>query len=166
VERPASVRFRYWIIRQAAGAGGDGLLAVCVQHEVDHLNGVLFIDYLSKLKRDLVVRKFTKAAREKSASASTGSERRRPMPLRMSSWARRRFPSRRCRDRRPGARGVAAYSQPPAPAGRGMAERRSPVHEAARVRHSVHTPQTLRDPAVQAEFARTAAMLPSWSPTG
>ena len=43
----------------------DGLLATCVQHEVDHLNGVLFIDYLSKLKRDLVVKKFTKAAREK-----------------------------------------------------------------------------------------------------
>ena len=43
----------------------DGLLATCVQHEVDHLNGILFIDYISKLKRDLVVKKFTKAAREK-----------------------------------------------------------------------------------------------------
>ena len=43
----------------------EGLLATCVQHEIDHLNGVLFIDYLSKLKRDLVVKKFTKAAREK-----------------------------------------------------------------------------------------------------
>ena len=43
----------------------EGLLATCVQHEVDHLNGVLFIDYLSKLKRDLVVKKFAKAAREK-----------------------------------------------------------------------------------------------------
>jgi peptide deformylase len=66
VERPAKVRVRY------LGYDGkphereaDGLLATCIQHEVDHLNGVLFIDYLSKLKRDLVVRKFTKAAREK-----------------------------------------------------------------------------------------------------
>jgi peptide deformylase len=66
VERPARVRFRYVDYHgQPQEQEADGLLAVCVQHEVDHLNGVLFIDYLSKLKRDLVVRKFTKAAREK-----------------------------------------------------------------------------------------------------
>jgi len=41
----------------------EGLLATCVQHEVDHLNGVLFIDYLSKLKRDRVTKKFAKAAK-------------------------------------------------------------------------------------------------------
>ncbi|MDF1608301.1 peptide deformylase [Hoeflea sp. YIM 152468] len=41
----------------------DGLLATCLQHEIDHLNGVLFIDHISKLKRDMVVRKFTKLAR-------------------------------------------------------------------------------------------------------
>ena len=40
----------------------DGLLATCLQHEIDHLNGVLFIDYLSKLKRDRVMTKFKKAA--------------------------------------------------------------------------------------------------------
>ena len=66
VERPARVRVRY---RDYHGKEqeqeADGLLAVCLQHEIDHLNGVLFIDYLSKLKRDLVVKKFTKAAREK-----------------------------------------------------------------------------------------------------
>ena len=39
----------------------SGLLATCLQHEIDHLNGVLFIDHISKLKRDIVVRKFTKA---------------------------------------------------------------------------------------------------------
>ncbi len=66
VERPAKVRVQYVDYdgkRQEMEV--DGLLATCVQHEVDHLNGVLFIDYLSKLKRDLVVKKFTKAAREK-----------------------------------------------------------------------------------------------------
>jgi peptide deformylase len=66
VERPAKVRVRYVDYhgkRQELEA--DGLLATCIQHEVDHLNGVLFIDYLSKLKRDLVVKKFAKAAREK-----------------------------------------------------------------------------------------------------
>jgi peptide deformylase len=66
VERPAKVRVRYVDYDgkpQEMDAGG--LLATCVQHEIDHLNGVLFIDYLSKLKRDLVVKKFTKAARER-----------------------------------------------------------------------------------------------------
>ncbi|MEN3930129.1 peptide deformylase [Microvirga sp. W0021] len=64
VERPAEVTFRYMdldgkIIEREA----DGLLAVCVQHELDHLNGVLFIDHLSRLKRELVIRKFTKIAK-------------------------------------------------------------------------------------------------------
>ena len=41
----------------------EGLFATCIQHEVDHLNGVLFIDHISKLKRDRIVKKFTKAAK-------------------------------------------------------------------------------------------------------
>ena len=41
----------------------EGLLATCLQHEIDHLNGVLFIDHISKLKRDMVVKKFKKLAR-------------------------------------------------------------------------------------------------------
>jgi len=66
VERPAKVRVRYIDYQgKEQEQEAEGLLATCVQHEIDHLNGVLFIDYLSKLKRDLVVKKFTKAAREK-----------------------------------------------------------------------------------------------------
>ena len=66
VERPAKVRVRYVDYEgKPQELEADGLLATVIQHEVDHLNGVLFIDYLSKLKRDLVVRKFTKAARER-----------------------------------------------------------------------------------------------------
>lgn len=42
----------------------DGLLATCLQHEIDHLNGVLFIDHLSKLKRDRVIKKYTKLAKQ------------------------------------------------------------------------------------------------------
>ena len=64
VERPAQVRVKY------VDADGkpheleaDGLLATCLQHEIDHLNGVLFIDHISKLKRDRVIKKFTKAAK-------------------------------------------------------------------------------------------------------
>lgn len=66
VERPAAVRVAY---RDEHGAQkeieADGLLATCLQHEIDHLNGVLFIDYLSKLKRDMVVRKFRKLSKDK-----------------------------------------------------------------------------------------------------
>ena len=42
----------------------DGLLATCIQHEVDHLNGVLFIDHLSKLKKDIIIKKTKKQIKE------------------------------------------------------------------------------------------------------
>ncbi|RFC62535.1 peptide deformylase [Fulvimarina endophytica] len=64
VERPASVTVRYLgLDGEMHEEEADGILATCLQHEVDHLNGVLFIDYLSKLKRDMVIKKFTKAAK-------------------------------------------------------------------------------------------------------
>jgi peptide deformylase len=71
VERPAKVRVRY-LDRQgeAREMEADGLLATCVQHEIDHLDGVLFIDYLSKLKRDRVVKKFQKQAKMKELGIS------------------------------------------------------------------------------------------------
>jgi peptide deformylase len=64
VERPVSVRARY-VDREGKAQEilAEGLLATVLQHEIDHLNGVLFIDYLSKLKRDRVVKKFAKIAR-------------------------------------------------------------------------------------------------------
>lgn len=68
VERPASVRVRY-LDRDAKPQEieAEGLLAVCLQHEIDHLNGVLFIDHISKLKRDRIVKKFSKAAKRAAA---------------------------------------------------------------------------------------------------
>jgi peptide deformylase len=69
VERPDRVRFRYMSLQgETIEQEADGLLATCVQHEIDHLNGVLFIDYLSKLKRDRVVTKFKKAARREAGA--------------------------------------------------------------------------------------------------
>jgi peptide deformylase len=64
IERPSSVRVKY-VDRdgKAQERLAEGLLATVVQHEIDHLNGVLFIDYLSKLKRDRVIKKFAKIAR-------------------------------------------------------------------------------------------------------
>ncbi|WP_077102342.1 peptide deformylase [Agrobacterium sp. DSM 25558] len=66
VERPASLTVAY-IDRDGKQqtVEADGLLATCLQHEMDHLNGVLFIDHISRLKRDMVIKKFTKAARAK-----------------------------------------------------------------------------------------------------
>ena len=48
----------------------DGLLAICLQHEMDHLEGILFIDHLSKLKRDMVLKKLAKARRERALHAA------------------------------------------------------------------------------------------------
>lgn len=68
VERPDRVRVRYMNLDgQTVEQEADGLLATCLQHEIDHLNGVLFIDHLSKLKRDRVLKKFTKAAKRDAA---------------------------------------------------------------------------------------------------
>ena len=70
VERPARVRFRYTNLQgETIVQEADGLMATCVQHEIDHLNGVLFIDYLSKLKRDRVMTKFKKAAKREASGA-------------------------------------------------------------------------------------------------
>jgi peptide deformylase len=67
VERPDRIRFRYRNLDgETVEAEADGVLATCVQHEIDHLNGVLFIDHLSKLKRDRVIKKFQKAARREA----------------------------------------------------------------------------------------------------
>ena len=72
VERPAEIRVNY-LDRDGREQelAADGLLATCLQHEIDHLDGVLFIDHISKLKRDMVVRRFRKLAREQAAGRLT-----------------------------------------------------------------------------------------------
>jgi peptide deformylase len=68
VERAERVRVRFLDLDgKEHELEADGLLARVVQHEVDHINGVLFIDHLSKLKRDRVTKKFAKAARREAA---------------------------------------------------------------------------------------------------
>jgi peptide deformylase len=68
VDRPARVRVT-WL--DETGVAHDeelgGLLATCLQHEMDHLDGILFIDHLSKLKRDMLLKKLEKARRAKAA---------------------------------------------------------------------------------------------------
>ena len=67
VERPARCRVK-WLDRDGKPCEQeyDGLMATCMQHEIEHLNGILFIDHLSRLKRDMVVKKLTKL-RKKAA---------------------------------------------------------------------------------------------------
>ena len=69
VERPARVKIRYLNYQgDQVEEDAEGLLAVCIQHEMDHLNGVLFIDHLSRLKRDRAIAKVKKAAKEAQAA--------------------------------------------------------------------------------------------------
>jgi peptide deformylase len=69
VERPGLVHVRYVDVEgNQREEDFEDLLATVVQHEIDHLDGVLFIDHLSRLKRDLLVKKFYKAQREKTAA--------------------------------------------------------------------------------------------------
>ncbi len=70
VERPATITVEYLDLEgKQLTAKAEGLLATCLQHEIDHLNGVLFIDHISKLKREMVIRKFTKAAKVRGSKA-------------------------------------------------------------------------------------------------
>ncbi len=68
VTRPARVRVRF---EDATGAWreieAEGLLAACLQHEIDHLDGVLFVDHLSVLKRNMILRRLAKEQRQKAA---------------------------------------------------------------------------------------------------
>lgn len=71
VLRPDEVRAR-WLDEHGAlhDERLDGLIAVCLQHEIDHLEGVLFIDHLSRLKREMVLKKLAKARKERSLHAA------------------------------------------------------------------------------------------------
>jgi len=65
IERPAECQIEYIDYHgKKKEMKASGLLATCIQHEVDHLNGILFIDYLSKLKRDMVIKKLIKNKKE------------------------------------------------------------------------------------------------------
>lgn len=64
VTRPSAIRVRYLDEKnELREMEADGMLATCIQHEIDHLNGVLFVDYLSMLKRNMILRKVQKMQR-------------------------------------------------------------------------------------------------------
>jgi len=70
IERPDIIRAR-WLDESGKQREAEfgGLMSVCLQHEVDHLDGILFIDHLSRLKRDMVVKKVVKARKERDKAA-------------------------------------------------------------------------------------------------
>lgn len=71
VMRPDKIRARWQDVEgKAYEEAIDGLLAICLQHEMDHLNGVLFIDHLSRLKRDMVLKKLAKWRKDQSLKAA------------------------------------------------------------------------------------------------
>jgi peptide deformylase len=73
VFRPAKIKFAY-LDRQGKRQEMDaeGLLATCVQHEIDHINGVLFIDHISRLKREMFLKKLAKTKRADEPEAASG----------------------------------------------------------------------------------------------
>jgi peptide deformylase len=69
VVRPAEIRLRYLDHEnEIRELHADGLLATCLQHEIDHLDGVLFVDHVSAVKRDMILRKLAKAKRSRAAA--------------------------------------------------------------------------------------------------
>ncbi len=68
--RPAAIRVRYLDHEgEIRELDAEGLLATCIQHEMDHLVGILFVDHLSALKRNMILRKLTKAKKSGKAPA-------------------------------------------------------------------------------------------------
>ena len=145
--RPARVKVRY---QDEHGSKkeieGEGLMAACLQHEIDHLNGVLFVDYLSALKRNMLLRKLAKDQKEKAGAqvklAFMGS----PdfsVPALKSLVAA-------------GHEVAVVYAQPPKPAHRGQKETPCPVHQAAlELGLPVRTPRRLRKNEEEAAFFRS-----------
>ena len=65
IERPAECQIKFINYEgKEKELKADGLLATCIQHEIDHLNGILFVDYLSKLKKDMIIKKVSKDKKE------------------------------------------------------------------------------------------------------
>lgn len=70
VVRPETVRIRYLDRNnELREIDAEGILAVCIQHEIDHLDGILFVDHITALKRNMILRKLTKLKKEQARQA-------------------------------------------------------------------------------------------------
>ena len=162
--------------RDAAGAGdgalpgrgrgarqieADGLLAACLQHEIDHLDGVLFVDHLSALKRNMIMRRLAKEQRQKRT--------RRCSAMRLAFMGSPDFAVPALRALHAAGHEIAAvYCQPPRPAGRGHALRPLPGAGGGRAAGpAVRTPARLRgDARSRPPSRRSTSMRRWWRRTG
>ena len=150
VERPERVRLRFLDRNgEPQEIEADGLLATALQHEVDHLNGVLFIDYLSRLKRERVTKKFAKLAkRENDGAGDAPASNRKLMRVVFMGTPQFAVPALSAIVGH-GHEVVAVYTRAPQPAGRrGLELTPSPVQRIAeQFRIPVMTPRSLREQA-------------------
>ena len=174
VERPSAVKVKYLDLDgKPQEIEATGLLATCLQHEIDHTNGVLFIDHISKLKRDMVMKKFKKVAKKGGGGQAAVRGQRafasywmifgahpRPATLTVLHAAapdlhgHARFRGADAdRARRARARDRGGLYPRAKPAGRGMELQPSPVErEARRLGLPVLTPATLKSAEAEAAF--------------
>ena len=162
VMRPARIRVRYLDEHnELREREADGLLAVVIQHEMDHLNGTLFVDHLSSLKRNMIVRRLNQGqeGRGPEGGIRAGGP---VLPeggvMRVIFMGTPDFsvPALQAIAARHDV--VAVYCQPPRPAGRGQKDRPSPVQQAAEALGiPVRYPVSLRTPEAQADFAALQA---------
>ena len=130
VARPKAIRVRYLDHQnEIRELEAEGLLATCIQHEMDHLDGVLFVDHITALKRNIILRKLLKA---KKTAARWRSARGRCPALRLAFMGTPDFAAASLAALMAAGHDiVAVYSQPPRPAGRGQQPRPSPVQQLA-----------------------------------
>ncbi len=150
VTRPARVKVRYHDLEGAQQEiEAEGLLAACLQHELDHLDGVLFVDHLSALKRNMLLRRLAKELKQKPQAKAAGR-----MRLAFLGSPAFAVPALRGAERGPrgGVRSTASRPAPPGAARRWRRARcmRPPPALGLPVRHPV---SFKRDPAAQAAFA-------------
>ncbi len=157
VERPAEVKVKYLDLDgKAHEIDAEGLFATCIQHEIDHINGVLFIDHISKLKRDRVDQEIHQGRQGARRQRSPGGG---LLPLRLVFMGTPDFAVPTLLELvGAGQRSRRSIPARAKPAGRGMELRPSPVErEARRFGLPVITPKTLKTPEALAEFARPDA---------
>ncbi len=154
VDRPEAVKVRYFDEHgRAQEIEADGILSRCLQHEIDHLDGILFVDHLTMVRRSIILRKLAKLKKSKLRETACRSTAMAALKLAFMGAARFAVPALDALAASDHNVAV-VYSQPPRPAGRGRKERPTPVHaRALELGLSVVTPVSLRDGDEQARFA-------------
>ena len=123
IKRPSSLKVKYTNENKKDNIiDAEGLLATCIQHEIDHLNGILFIDHLSKLKKRIILKKAIKEYSKIKMLRKRGL-------VEYNIYGNSRFCCPQPKFMEKNYNIVAVYSQPARPSGRGMKTKLSPVEK-------------------------------------